>query len=123
MKYIAPRKMTVASKCGRSVAFEKGVPTYCPPQMHADLISVGCVPEDEIPEVVIEGTKEPMAPIDREAALFASFNKIALRGKREEFTATGVPHLSVLAMDLGWAVPAKERDAAWQKFTLSRAES
>lgn len=122
MDYIAPRNMTVASICGRSVAFQKGVPTYCPPQMHADLIAVGVVPAEEIPEEETVESTEPQVPAEREAALFDTFKKIVLRGKREEFTATGVPHLSVLAMALGWAVHAKERDAAWQKFQLSKAE-
>ena len=117
MEYIAPRKMTVSSISGRSVAFEKGVPTYCPPQMHAELIALGVVPAEEIPEPEeASGPKEPMVPAEREAALFAAFKTVVLRGKREEFTAFGIPHLSVLAKELGWSVAAKERDATWVKF-------
>ena len=115
--------MTVASVCGRSVHFEKGVPTYAPPLMHAELIAVGIVPTEEIPEVEVVGVVEPMVPSEREAALFGAFEKIVLRGKREEFTAVGTPHLAVLSMMMGWAVPAKERDAAWQKFNLEKAEA
>jgi hypothetical protein len=122
MDYIAPRDMTVASISGRSVAFKKGVPTYAPPQMHAELISVGVVPAEELPEETKdEGPQEPLTPTEREAALFAAFEKMALRGKREEFTGTGVPHAGALKHILGWAVDAKERDAAWAKWSLERS--
>jgi hypothetical protein len=122
MEYIAPRKMTVASVSGRSVEFEKGKPTYAPPQMHAELIAVGIVPAEDIPEVVVDGPVEPTIPAEREAALFAAFEKISLRGRREEFTAVGVPHSAVLTKELGWSgLSGKERDAAWAKFTLAKA--
>ena len=121
MDYIAPRKMTVTSLSGRSVSFEKGVPTYCPAQMHAELIACGVVPAEEIPEVVTEGPKEPTVPAEREAALFAVFEKMALRGKREDFTAVGVPHNAVLAKELGWSIGNKEREAMWLKFQQSKA--
>lgn len=123
MDYIAPRKMTVTSLSGRSVEFEKGVPRYCPPQMHAELISVGIVPAEEIPEPEDDGgVKEPTVSSEREAALFAAFRKITLRAKRNDFTGTGVPHSAVLVKELGWsALDAKERDAAWQKFQTEAA--
>lgn len=123
MDYIAPRDMTVVSTCGRSVILKKGVPTYCPPQMHKDLTSVGVVPAQEIPEPVLDdGTKEPAVATEREAALFAAFEKIILRGRREDFTSTGAPHTSVLSRVLGWStISVKERDAAWLKFNLDRA--
>ena len=115
--------MTVASVSGRSVRFAKGVPTYAPPQMHAELISVGIVPAEEIPEVETSGPVEPTVPAEREAALFAVFEKLVLRGKREDFTAVGVPHNAVLAKELGWTLHNKERDAAWNKFNLERTEA
>lgn len=122
MNYIAPRKMTVASISGRSVNFEKGVPTYCPPQMHAELIAVGVVPEDEMEEPEVTGVKEPVIAKEREDALFAVYEKLVLRNKREEFTSAGSPHLAVLATELGWNVAAKERDSTWIAFT-QRAET
>lgn len=122
MKYIAPRKMTVSSTSGRSVEFEKGVPTYCPPQMHAELIALGIVPEEEMPEVEDDGgVKEPMVPAEREVAVFAAFERVVLRGKRNDFSGTGAPHAAVLAKDLGWSIDGKERDALWQKFNLSKS--
>lgn len=123
MDYIAPRDITVVSTCGRSVILKKGVPTYCPPQMHKDLISMGVVPAQELPEPALsDGPGEPVTQDDREQALFAAFEKIILRGRREDFSATGVPHSAVLAQQLGWgSISVKERDTTWVKFNLDRA--
>lgn len=123
MEYIAPRDMTVVSTSGRSVILKKGVPTYCPPQMHKDLISVGVVPAKDIPDPVVDsGPGEPVMREDREKALITAFEKIILRGKREDFTASGVPHNAVLIRELGWStITVKERDAAWLKFSLEHA--
>lgn len=116
MNYIAPRNMTVVSVSGRSVAFIKGEPTFAPPQMHAELISVGVVPTEELPEPENNEVREPLEPAEREKALFGLFEKLVLRGKREDFTGVGLPHLAVMKRELGWEVAAKERDATWAKF-------
>lgn len=122
MNYIAPRTMTVSSVSGRSVEFVKGEPTYAPPQMHAELIQQGIVPAEEIPEPVVNPNNEPTVTAEREAALFAAFEAIILRGKRGDFAGTGVPHGAVLAKELGWsAIDGKERDAVWQKFQAGKA--
>lgn len=122
MDYVAPRNMTVVCLSGRSVAFLKNIPTYAPPQMHATLISVGVVPADPVDETeAASDPVEPQVPEEREKALFAAFDAVALRAKRDEFTAVGVPHLAVLAKDLGWSVGGKERDAAWAKYTLDKS--
>lgn len=121
MNYIAPRKMTVASLCGRSVEFEKGVPTYAPDQMHADLIKVGVVPAEEIPEPEPDGKpKEPTVAAEREFEVFLAFEKLILRGKRGDFAGTGAPHAAVLSKELGWDIDGKERDVLWQKFQADR---
>lgn len=122
MNYIAPRNMTVSSTSGRSVEFVKGEPVFAPPQMHAELIAVGIVPAEEIPEPVVSTSNEPVVAAEREAALFAAFEAVVLRGKRGDFTGTGVPHAAVLTKELGWsAIDAKERDAAWAKFQAAKA--
>lgn len=122
MEYIAPRDMTVVSVSGRSVEFVKGVPTYAPGQMHAELISKGIVPAEEIPEPVVDANDAPVTAEDREAMLFAAFETMVLRAKRGDFSGTGVPHAAALAKELGWDVDAKERDAAWRKYEASKAK-
>ena len=122
MNYIAPRNMTVASRSGRSVEFKKGEPTYAPDQMHAELIAVGIVPAEEIPELEeTGGTKEPTVPAERQAAVFEAIEKIILRGKRNDFAGTGAPHAAVLSKELGWDIDGKERDVLWQKFQADKA--
>lgn len=114
--------MTVSSRSGRSVEFKKGIATYAPDQMHAELIAVGIVPAEEIPEPEDDGgVKEPTIPAEREAAVFAAFEVVVLRGKRGDFSGTGTPHAAVLAKELGWSIDAKERDALWQKFQADKA--
>ncbi len=122
MDYISQRDITVCSKSGRSVAFKKGVPTYAPDQMHAELIQNGILPTEDIPEPADDGApKEPTVLSEREAAVYAAFEKLILRGKRNDFAGTGAPHASVLSKELGWDIDGKERDILWQKFQADKA--
>jgi hypothetical protein len=121
-KYISYRNITVSSVMGHSIEFKKGEAVNCPANMHAELIAIGIMPEDPITEEpVVEGTQAPQDPVAREAAIFAAFEKIALRNKREEFTAKGLPHLSVIAKELDWSIETKERDSLFQKWNLERS--
>ena len=120
-KYIAHRNITVASLCGRSVEFKKGEPTLCPPSMHAELMAMGIMPVDPVEDTPDAVSSEPTTQNEREVALFAAFEKLTLRARREDFTAVGVPHASVLAKELGWGqLNGKERDAAWAKWSLEQ---
>ena len=120
MKYVSHRNITVASTCGLSVELKKGEPTFCPPQMHAELLALGVIPTEEQPdEVVTLAKNEPAGPAEREAALFKAFESLTLRNKRGDFTTSGAPHSAVLSKEMGWDVGAKERDTAWVKFTSS----
>lgn len=119
MKFIFPRERTISSVFGHTIHFAKGVPTHVPPEMYREVIAAGGVTEDDVdldePKKP-SGVQEPVDPVEREKALFAAFEAIALRNKREEFTAGGQPHPKALAKELGWQVPNKERDVAWVKF-------
>lgn len=123
MKYISYRKLTHVSLTGGSVEFEKGVPTYAPPRMHHELIALGVVPEEQLEEPEVTGAVEPTDPTTRETALFNLFETLVARGRREDFTAVGAPHASVIAKELSWStINAKERDAVWSKWTLIQLE-
>ena len=121
-KYVSYRDITVSSVMGHSIEFKKGVPTNCPPTMHAELLAMGILPEEPLAEEpVVDGTSAPQDPQVREAALYAAFEKIVLKNERSDFTAVGSPHLSVLEKELGWKVDAKERDNMFKQWTLERS--
>lgn len=120
MKFVFQRDRTISSVFGHSIFFPKGVPTHVPPAMHREVLAVGGLPEGELDldaPAPAPGVTEPVTPDAREAALFAAFKAMALRNKREEFTAGGLPHLKALSKELGWEFTnSKERDQAWVKF-------
>lgn len=125
MKFVFARAKTVSSVYGHVIHFPKDEPTHVPPEMYAEVMAVGGVPEDELDlDPPKPGEKqEPIDPIERKKAIFAAFEAIAVRGKREEFTAGGQPHPKALAKELGWSVQNKERDALWVEFqTADKAE-
>lgn len=118
MNFTMNRNHTVASTMGHAVEFLKGVPTHVPPALYAEVQAAGALPETEISEDEAPKSNEPTDPVERKLALFAAFDKIALRGRREDFTAGGAPHNAVLSTELGWTVAAKERDIAWAEFKI-----
>jgi hypothetical protein len=120
--YVSYRDIIVSSVMGHSIEFKKGVPTPCPPTMHAELIAMGIMPEEPmVEEPVDEATQAPQDPVAYEAAVFAAFDKIVLRNTREDFTGTGVPHLGPMEKALGWKIDSKARDALYKKWTLEHS--
>jgi hypothetical protein len=114
------RNRTVVSSLGHSVEFAKDMPTYVPPELYQEVMAAGAVPEEEgfdpVPAQQAQGVVEPTDPFVREAALFAAFEALSLRGKREDFTASGTPHPKAMEKELGWKVSNKERDTAWTLY-------
>lgn len=122
MKFTFPRDREIASMFGQCIAFKKGEATYVPPAMYQEVMAAGGVPDEELDlskPAPKNGVVEPTAPDEREMALFIAFEAMVLRAKREEFSASGLPHPKALAAELGWTVPNKERDLAWVKFQTS----
>lgn len=123
MRFTMFRNRTVASTCGLSIEFKKGEPHLVPPQMYAEVIAAGGVSEEELREEDLPpapATPEQLA--ERKQAMLKAFDTIVRRQQREDFTAGGVPHASVLGRELGWAVQAKERDAAWVEYTAGKGD-
>jgi len=123
MRFTMFRNRTIASTCGLSIEFKKGEPHFVPPQMYAEVIAAGGVSEEELREEDLPPTPATPAQLaEREQAMFKAFDTITRRAQRDDFTAGGVPHASVLAREVGWAVQAKERDAAWAKYTSGKVD-
>lgn len=120
--YVSYRDIVVSSVTGHSIEFKKGVAMKCPPSMHAELIAIGIQPvEPMVDEPVVEGTQAPQDPIAFEAAVYAAFDKIVLRNAREDFTGTGVPHLSPMEKELGFKIDSKARDTLFKKWTVEHS--
>lgn len=124
MKFVLQKNRVVASTMGLAIEFEKGVPTFVPPYMYQEVIAVGAIPESELTddELKTSSPGEIIEPVARKEAILKALEAIALRNIREEFTAGGAPHLAVITKELGWAVPAKERDIAWVEFKVGSDE-
>lgn len=123
MKFVLHRDRTIASTCGLAIEFKKGVPHFVPPQMYAEVIAIGGVPEEEIPDDQMPAsppTPEQLA--EREKAMFTAFDTIIRRATREDFTAGGVPSNTVLSREVGWSVQPKEAKAAWVKYTAGKGD-
>lgn len=117
MNFIMMRDRVVSSVTGHSVSFKKGVATHVPPEMYAEVMAVGAVPEEELPEEEpAKGPVEPTDPVEREEAVMAAFTTLVTRNVREDFTAGGAPHAKALQRELGWTLHNKERDILWVKF-------
>ena len=124
MKFVMQRNRTISSTSGHAIEFKKGEPTHVPPSMYEEVMAAGAVPEEELdlePKTADE-IVEPMEPGARQAAIFAAFEKITLRGQREDFTASGAPHAKALSNILGWTIQNKERDTVWTAFKTRDAE-
>ena len=119
MKFVMHRNRTIVSTSGHAIEFVKGELTHVPPTMYEEVMAAGAVPEEELdldPKQELENP-EPQDPETRKAALFTVFEKIVLRGKREDFDASGVPHPKALVKELGWdTIHNKERVATWTAF-------
>ena len=116
MRFKLPRNLRVVSTFGHSVEFVKDEFTHVPPIMHAQVVELGATPEEELPPEVKPVDTEPRMPQEREDALFAVFETLAVRNRREDFTAGGAPHPNAIAQILGWKPSNRERDIVWHKF-------
>ena len=117
MNFTLGRDRTIISLHGHCIEFKKGVPTHVPPEAHREVLAVGAIPEADLPDDAARVvTSEPADPGERIEMLQTAFEAIIKRGRREDFTATGVPHAKALLAELGWAVGNKERDQQWVAF-------
>lgn len=116
MEFVLNRNYTLGSTLGHTIEFKKGKAVHVPQELWSAAQGIGAQPADELPEVVVVGTKEPTDPAARKAAIFAAFEQLILGAKRDSFTGTGVPHAKALIGQMGFAIDNKERDILWQEF-------
>lgn len=116
MNFILNRDKTVVSLSGRSVEFVKGQPTYVPPQVHAEVMAIGALPEEEMPED--DENKKPveLTPDERKLLIKQAMEDMVAGNKREDFTAAGTPNLKALSTRVGFAVDKRESDPIWAEM-------
>lgn len=127
MLFVMQRDRVVASVHGHSIEFKKGVPTYVPAQLHAEVMALGAEPTEtmasdprhpEPPKL----PDEPSDPAKRSEEILAAIEMLATRNAREDFAASGAPHVKALAQILGWKPATQERDLLWAKFQVDGKE-
>lgn len=122
MKFVLNRDKVVVSTAGISIRFAKGVETHVPPHMYEQVMSIGAEPVDgevkrEDEKTDPESKPEPaIGTPERQKALYDAFEKISLKAAREDFDASGAPHVRAIQLAAGFLIQKKERDQAWNAF-------
>jgi hypothetical protein len=124
-KLVLNRNYTLTSLYGHVVQFVKGEPTYVPPSVYQEALSIGATPENgqEI-DAFVEERKEdiPLSPIERSTKLQAAIETLIERNNRTDFTAAGAPSRDAIARLAGFTVNQKELNSEWQRYHEKKAE-
>lgn len=130
--FVSNRDINVGSLTGRSILFEKGIPTHVPKEMHAEVMEKGILPCDEKGETVdakdapIPESKEPQLrlppedAVERAEAIQAAVIAIANRNNPKDFSAGGVPTATAVSGALGYSVAAADIRPVWDKVKVER---
>lgn len=125
--FISHREINIGSTTGRSILFEKGVPTHVPREMHGEVMEKGCLPcdtegkiVDDIAEVSVPQVGKillaPEDPAEREEKIVEVIHALVERNARGDFSGGGVPHDAAVTAALGWKVDAVEIRKIWTRI-------
>lgn len=108
----------VATPYGHTIEFKKGVPTHVPKEAIESVVAAGAIASDQ--EALHAEEEKPVVPTDedRKALIVAGIEDIVRQRKREDFGASGAPHVKSLSKALGFEVFAEERDTIWNEYKL-----
>lgn len=115
MEFVLNRDKVVVSTKGHCIEFKKGAPVYVPAEMHSEVMAVGALPTEDLPEEATIPSAEPQDPTERERVIVEAMEKLVLRNNRDDFTASGLPDARALKDLMGFGIHHKERDALWAK--------
>lgn len=124
MNFILQRNHTLVSTMGHSVTFLKGKPTFVPPVLHSDALSIGAMPQDgEAPDVLGEEEKVqvPMDPATRSKAILGAIKVVIARNERADFTAAGAPTAKAVERETGFDVDRREINDQLQVYHDAKA--
>lgn len=124
--FVSNRNVTISSKMGHNISFEKGVPTHVPRPMHSEVMERGILPcsKDgdvlDAPEVAVAEDKailvEPEDAEERADKIREAIVALVKRNSPRDFTAGGVPSAASVTAALGWKVDPKEIRPVWAKM-------
>lgn len=118
------RNFVLRTTKGHTISFVKGEKAWVPPVCVPDAVAIGAVSVDEAVDVLgdEQTPSVQLSPDERQSKLFEAFETMLMRTERTDFTASGLPHTKKLTEMVGFDVTNRERDAAWQAYTQSKAE-
>jgi hypothetical protein len=123
-EFILNRNFNLLGK-GYNIRFEKGQPTYVPPEMAREAAGIGAeaigekvdaLEPEEVPE-------EQLTADDKQKLFFAAFDKLIERNERDDFDGSGKPSVAALKTELPFRFDKKESVAMYQLYRDAKAEA
>lgn len=120
------RTHSMSTTAGYVIEFKKGEATWVPPAVVPQAIAIGAIPSVPLDVLLDPLGSEPkvpapaLTPDERQAKYFEAFEAIVLRARRDDFLASGLPHIKKVDELSGLQVSAQERDEMWQKYNDSK---
>ena len=97
---------------GYNIRFTKGEPTYVPPELVREALSIGAEAIGGVPDVLgaEDIPPEQLTAADREAMYFAVFDDLFKENDAAKFGGDGRPSMATLKAALTFETDKKERD-------------
>jgi len=119
------RTHTLSTTTGHVINFVKGEVTWVPDVAVPFAVAIGAVPTVPLDADLDPLPADPkplvsLSPAEREEKYFEAFATIVNRGRRDDFLASGLPHIKKIEELTGMQVAASERDEMWQKYQDSK---
>lgn len=112
---------------GHKIRFEKGQPTWVPPELVREAIGIGgeCVDEIEDPFKDEGGEGKPQLTLteaDKQKLFFEAFDDLIAANISTDFGGDGKPSMEALKKKLNFAFTKKERDNAILAYREMKAK-
>jgi len=125
-KLVTNRNITITSKSGSSIKFERGVPTHVPDQAIEDCMAAGAVPaEGEVVKAHKSPALEVAAPtgVERKQRILDAIDQMVMLNERGTFNANGTPKQPQLEKIVGFVIDTREVETLWHEFDRARKQA